>query len=537
VPALLRMVDADDAYGLRVSLQDMSGQPRAVDLDRAELARLGASEIRARLLGAGLRVEGDGEAVVLQALKAAKPSDSVIVISQPGWHRLPEPIFVTPAGEAIGAPKGMRIELAASVKLPDRVSHSGTIEGWQAAMRAAVTAENCPHWILSGAAGFAGVLVDLIKSDTCGLNLSGDTSLGKTTGQQIAVSYWSSPKLSDGGLLKTMRATENAVEVYARDSSGTILALEEMAHADGKVIGRMLYSLAGDVGKSRMRPDSSLRRPHTWSTFALLSGEKSLGQKIRDDGGRWTGGMAVRFPDVDVTGVNPRVGPETIHALKQIFVHYGHAGPAFVRALIANGFHREPELLKDRILAMARSLAGPNADNAKVRAATPFAVVAIAGTLAREVGILPSEADVPDAVRWAWERFCTSSDALAIDPVGQAVINIRQWIAERWGVTIKSVVSEAVINNREAVGWYDRDTVYLPTNRAAEAAGGVLTEQRLAAVLDQGGHLSRRGGTNRIAVRWVPRIGHIDCYALRLSEFGRSGTETDPSELHAVAGS
>jgi len=65
-------------------------------------------------------------------------------------------------------------------------------------------------------------------------------------------------------------------------------------------------------------------------------------------------GRRLGFPDVDVTGVNPRVAPETIDALKQIFVHYGHAGPAFVRALIASGLHREPELLKKRILAMAR---------------------------------------------------------------------------------------------------------------------------------------------------------------------------------------
>ena len=172
-------------------------------------------------------------------------------------------------------------------------------------MRAAVTAENCPHWLLSAAASFAGSLVDLTKSDTCGLNLSGGTSLGKTTGQQITVSAWSSPRQSDGGLLKSMRATENAVEGLARDSSGTIFALDEMAHADGKVIGRMIYSLAGDVGKARMRRDSSLRRSYTWSTYAVLSGEKSLEQKIRDDGGQWTGGMAVRFPDIDVTGVNP----------------------------------------------------------------------------------------------------------------------------------------------------------------------------------------------------------------------------------------
>jgi hypothetical protein len=75
-------------------------QPRTVDFNRAELARLGASEIRARLLEAGLRVEGDGESIVTRVLKAAKPSDCIIVVSRPRWRRLPDPVFVTPAGES-----------------------------------------------------------------------------------------------------------------------------------------------------------------------------------------------------------------------------------------------------------------------------------------------------------------------------------------------------------------------------------------------------------------------------------------------------
>jgi uncharacterized protein DUF927 len=514
----------------------MSGQPRTVDFDRAELARLGASEIRARLLEAGLRVEGDGESIVTRLLKAAKPSDCITVVSRPGWHRLPDPVFVTPAGETIGAPEGVRIELAASTKLADGVSCSGTIKGWRAAVRSAVTAEKCPHWTLSAAAGFAGVLVDLTRSETCGLNLSGGTSLGKTTGQRIAVSSWSSPKQSDGGLLKSMRATENAIEPLARDSSGTILALDEMAHADGKAIGRVIYSLAGDVGKARMRRDGSLRRSQTWSTYALLSSEKSLEQKIRDDGGQWIGGMAARFPDVDVTGVNSRVEPNTIDALNQIFTHYGHAGPAFVRELVANGLHKEPDLLNERIKATARTLAGAGADSARIRAATPFALLAVGGALAKQFGILPTETDIRGAIQWAWKRFSDSPDALALAPDKQVVINIRQYIAERWDVSIKTVEPKAGINNREAVGWYDDDTVYLPTNRVGEAAGGVLKEQRIAAVLDQGGHLSRRGDTTRIAIRWIPKIGRIDCYALRRSEFGRTDKDTDPDQLHVVAG-
>src|SRR5262249_54418306 len=40
VPARLRYVDQDDAYGLRVVLRDMNGRQRMVDFERADLARM-----------------------------------------------------------------------------------------------------------------------------------------------------------------------------------------------------------------------------------------------------------------------------------------------------------------------------------------------------------------------------------------------------------------------------------------------------------------------------------------------------------------
>jgi hypothetical protein len=68
------------------------------------------------------------------------------------------------------------------------------------------------------------------------------------------------------------------------------------------------------------------------------------------------------------------------------------------------------------------------------------------------------------------------------------------------------------------------------------AAGGVLKEQRIVAALDQGGHLSRRGGPKRITVRWVPKIGRVDCYALRRSQFGRTDNDVEPEQVCVVAG-
>ena len=59
--------------------RDLVRPSHAVRPDRAELARLGASEIRARLLEAGLRFENEGENVVVPALKAAKLAERIIL--------------------------------------------------------------------------------------------------------------------------------------------------------------------------------------------------------------------------------------------------------------------------------------------------------------------------------------------------------------------------------------------------------------------------------------------------------------------------
>jgi uncharacterized protein (DUF927 family) len=237
----------------------MDGQPRPVDFDRAGLARMGASEIRAHLFAAGLRVENDGEVVAVQALKAADPTLEVTVVSRPGWHLLPgsvEPVFVTPAGEVLGA-HGCTLELAANAHLENPV-RAGTMDGWRAAVEAALSASNCLHWLLGLAGGFAGPIVALTGLDTCGVNFSGISSSGKTLGQKLAASAWGSPRIG-AALLQSMRTTENALENLAEASSGTVLALDEVAHADGRALGRMIYSIASGVGKARLNPQAALR--------------------------------------------------------------------------------------------------------------------------------------------------------------------------------------------------------------------------------------------------------------------------------------
>jgi hypothetical protein len=275
IPARLRFLDQKDEYGLRVLVEDMSGQPRPLDFDRAGLAKMAAADIRSMLYAAGLRTFGDGEQIAIAALKAADPAAEIVAVRGRGWHRIAghaDPIFVAPDGAVYGAMDGMRLELSAAMRMSPEIAKAGDFDGWRAAVGTAVSVANCPHWPLGLLAGFAGCLAALAELPTCGINLSGQSSSGKSLAQEIAGSVWSKPDLTaKESLLQSARNTDNSLEGQAARATGTILVLDELAHVVGKVLGRMVYTLASGVGKVRMRADSTLRTPYAWTTFALFS--------------------------------------------------------------------------------------------------------------------------------------------------------------------------------------------------------------------------------------------------------------------------
>lgn len=527
VLARLRFADQDDAYGLRIAVEDMGGRRREIDIDRGTLAKQAGTEVRALLFDAGLRTEDDGELVAVRCLKAADPVQEITVVRAPGWHTLAgqdDRFFVCPSGQIVGGSDGNPLELSAAARISASVAKGGTLEGWKAAVAAAVAIPGCQHWALGAMAGFAGPLIALLGLDTCGINISGRTSGGKTTAQRLAVSAWSRAALDQrDSLLQTARATANGVEAMASRADATILALDELGHVNGVELGKIIYSVASGVGKSRMTPTGALRPSLTWSTFVLLSAEKSLEEKVRGDGGDWFGGMAVRMPDVDITGVDRAVDAGVRARIHGVDQHYGQAGPAFVAALIEQGGLRQAEGIRDLVNQGVIALAGAGADASLSRAAEPFAVLAAAGTLAKEFGILPEILDVHGAIRWAWARFRNSSDAMALDPEAQATAALRIWILERWDSTIypTELAEGRQPPSKDSFGWYDDDAVYIPRHRLVEAAGNALKEVEVARALDRQGFIVKRKSERHLAVAYVAKLGKADAYALSRQEFGR----------------
>jgi hypothetical protein len=228
--------------------------------------------------------------------------------------------------------------------------------------------------------------------------------------------------------------------------------------------------------------------------------------------------MAVRFPDVDCSDVDANVPRATLNKIGGIYRNYGVAIGPFAQAFMDGGGFDKPDELRAKIFTAADAIAGADADGARRRAALPFALIGVCGTLAREFGFLPEVTDIKGAVKWGWGRFIRSTEALALDPYKRALANLRRWIAEHWDAALKKT-ELPYKSSRDAVGWYDDDAIYIPTDRMLEAIGGALSVRPFVRMLNEKKLLLRRTDDQRLAIRNVPKVGKVDVYCLDRAEF------------------
>ena len=182
VVARLKRLD-DGTYGKRVIVVGPKGEINVVDVWADDIAAATPAGLLKRLVQAGLSYGPAGRGDVPAIVAMASPTREILIVSRPGWHRLPgrrEPVYVAPDGQVIGAPSGT-VDLDAGVHLAPHVARGGTLDAWKAAVAPAALSESCSHFLIGLLAGFAGPLVELLQMPTCGLCLTGRTSIGKST--------------------------------------------------------------------------------------------------------------------------------------------------------------------------------------------------------------------------------------------------------------------------------------------------------------------------------------------------------------------
>ena len=201
------------------------------------------------------------------------------------------------------------------------------------------------------------------------------------------------------GFVSSWRTTDNALEGTALAHNDTLLCLDELAQIEAEAAGKAAYMLANGSGKRRMTTDTSLRRMYEWRVLFLSTGEISLADKVAEKGGQAAAGQEVRVVDIAADAGCGLGIFETIHGMTEpsdfanklkraSAEHYGHAGRAFVERLVSD--------LEGALQAARASMrefetreVPAKADGQVRRVAGRFALVAAAGELATNWGILP----------------------------------------------------------------------------------------------------------------------------------------------------
>lgn len=250
---------------------------------------------------------------------------------------------------------------------------SGTLDGWQDAVE--VLADH-PRAALSIYASLGPVLLPIIDGPPFVLDWSGQTSTGKTTTLRVAASVWGAPDL-----MRSWEATTVAIENLAGMLNGLPLLLDDTRRArDDDAIIKVIYDVAAGEGRARGAKLGGLQATKRWSTIVLSTGEQPITTYGQDAGARgrvvsvW--GSPFEAEDRDLVDGLTRAVAE----------NYGHAGPAFVRAVLA---HREEwGAWRDRYEQVVADLAGDATSVIEQRRARHVAVLRMAAGIAEAYDVV-----------------------------------------------------------------------------------------------------------------------------------------------------
>lgn len=381
-------------WGLLLRFWDRDGMEKRKTIKRAALAS-DAGAVRAELAGAGMLIlspPGQSDRFI-RFLRAVTHSARLTLAERTGWvdssrFVLPHTIIAPPGAEPV------HFDGAASAL---HYRERGNLDGWRNSLAALAPGNSLLMFAISLA--FVGPIMRWLDMEGGGFHFRGASSTGKTSLAMAAGSVWGGG--GSLGFASSWRATGNALEGVAHGHTETLLILDELALVDPQEAGSAAYALASGQGKARAQQSGALRRRAEWRVMVCSTGEIGLADHMRaaKRGERTMAGQELRLLDIPADAgaglgawemLHQMAGPAAFSDAIKVAcaTHYGHAGPAFVRGLVADAAHWEHEA---RRLAKAFvATASQDGDSGQVqRGALRFAAVAAAGEMAAALGVVP----------------------------------------------------------------------------------------------------------------------------------------------------
>lgn len=438
------------------------------------------------LLSMGLDIDYKRRAQVCQYIASQYPRDRVIAATTTGWHT--KALFIMPR-QNIGT--GAAIFQSEAANLDD-YREAGTLEGWQSEIGA--RCEGNPLLMLSVCAALAGPLLYHVQRSGGGFHLVGDSSTGKSSAILAGASTWGNGE----DFKRTWRATGNGLEGIAAQRNDTLLALDEIGEADPREIGSVVYAIANGTGKARANRTGTARAAKRWRVMLFSSGELGLSALMAEGGKRSRAGQEIRL--LDIPASRPYGAWDNLHghpggrefsdAIQRASVtHYGHAGPAFIRKLLEFG---DLEDLPNLLAKFCEQY--PSASGQESRAAERFALVAMAGELAIQFGILPLQAGTVRAAMLELFNVWRAGRGEGPSEDRQILRAVADFIDRHGGSRFQSVEAGAEVV-RDRAGYWEAGNdghLYLFTRSGLEEAAKGFDLARATLALDKVGALAKK---------------------------------------------
>lgn len=332
-----------------------------------------------------------------------------------------------------------RIVLQTASPVAQLYRTSGTLEEWQSQV-AAYAAGNS-RAVLAIAAALAGPLLRPLNLESGGFHLIGKSSGGKSTFLMTSASVYgyAGAAQEEYGFVETWQATINGLAGVAMNHSDTFLPLDEIGLARPDEVGQAAYLLASGKEKARSDRHGDAKASRIWRTIFLSTGEISVAQKAAEAGLETTAGQGVRIVDIPA---DPGAGLglfENLHGFRSSALlvehlkqatsrYYGQAGRRFLADLVSK---LEWNLEKARFsIRLFRNEHCPaDADGQIGRVCDRFGLVAAAGELAIDMGILPWRIDeAHDAAAQCFRAWLQERGGCAPAEELSALARVRRFI-------------------------------------------------------------------------------------------------------------
>jgi uncharacterized protein (DUF927 family) len=391
VIALSRDID-DSRWKKRISFKNMDGKQRSVDIDQKILCN--GREALETLFENGFDTSSD-RLRLKKYLESAKPKKRITDVYTVGW--IDDDTFVCPSF-SISKKEISSFSLAGNIKACG-FAQKGTVKEWRE--NVCELCEGNKILTLALCVGLSGVLLRRLKCfNNAIINLTGRSSIGKTTALYVAASLWGEPKK----FMQQWRSTSNALEAVAESYNDCLLILDELSQVSAKDIGNMVYMLGNSKGKSRMNINSELKKSKEWTLSVLSSGEVGIADKIAESGEKTKAGQLVRCIDIECLMSKELGIYDTLHddipdgaAFSKLLKektseYYGTVAEAFLQQLTERSIDVEGKFSELR-QNFSERINLQDVDGQVSRVSDLFVLYTLAGELACEFGIFSHRPD------------------------------------------------------------------------------------------------------------------------------------------------